>query len=130
MNGLERDRQRAVLFVAKWRADQRERFERELARLEDDRGLRPQVCRRSVPGVSGAPRTARPGSPSAGYSENRSYRAGGRASADDPVQVPAVRHALQLVLSRVLEDQTASGDEVLHRLGDKDLRRRCPGADP
>ena len=43
----------------------------------------------------------------------------------DPVQVPAIGHPLELSFASVLEDEAASGHEVLDGLGYEHLRRTC-----
>src|SRR4029077_13541013 len=55
---------------------------------------------------------------SAGYRALRRQSGGGCS-----IEVPAAGDALELVLTRVVEREAASGDEVLHGPGDHDLSR-------
>lgn len=43
------------------------------------------------------------------------------SSPHDPIQIPSVRHAFQLVFTRVLEDETAPSNKILDGLGDQHL---------
>src|SRR4029453_7245629 len=56
---------------------------------------------------------------------------GSRASSAAPrEQTPTFRNAFQFVKSAILEGETGAGDEILHGLGDQNLRCTCFRADP
>src|SRR5262245_51174005 len=46
------------------------------------------------------------------------------------IQVPAIRHALELVLARILEAEPGARHQPLDRVRDEDLRRRRDARDP
>jgi len=49
------------------------------------------------------------------------------SSAEDPIQTPSVGYALQLVLACIGERHARACREILHGLGDQDLRRAGVG---